>query len=84
MRPENIEMKQYLNKHGIKCRVKYIRAGSLRGCWRLYSKGERWTAEPRKKLTALGFVDFDGRPLSQLSGNGGLFAVFARHPEINF
>lgn len=78
MRPENEKMRQFLQENGIECSVKYISDGSLKKTWRLYKKGEKWTEELAQKLTALGFVDFDWKPLSWLSGNGGLFSVFVR------
>lgn len=81
MRPENKTMKSYLEENGIEARVKYIRKGSLKGCWRLYNPDLRWTSELIKKLGELGFRDFDGRPLGQFSGNGGVFSVNARQAK---
>lgn len=78
MRPENQAMKDYLERHGIKARVKYIRKGSLKGCWSLYAPGVKWTEDLAKELAGLGFRDFDGRPLGKYSGNGGVFSIHAR------
>lgn len=77
-RPENVKMEQYLSGHGIKATPKYLWQGSLRGCWRLWGKGQAWTEELRQKLTMLGFKDYDGLPLKPYSGNGGAFMVFVR------
>ena len=83
VRPENIRMIEFLVKHGIKCQVKYIWNGSLRGTWRLYGKGQAWTPELMRKLTDLRFKGFDGRQLDEYSGNGGAFSVFVRgHNEL--
>ena len=82
MRPENMRMKKFLEDHGIKCIPKYLKEGSMRGCWRLYGDG-RWTPELVQRLTGLGFVDFDRSPLDEFSGNGGYFSVFVRgHDEL--
>jgi hypothetical protein len=78
MRPENIAMKAYLQQHGIKARVKYVQKGSLRGTWQLYNPDMIWSEELTKKLGELGFRDFDGQPLGQFSGNGGVFSVNTR------
>ena len=81
--PENIRMMEFLAKHGIKCAVKYIWNGSLRGTWRLYGKDQKWTPELIRKLTDLRFKGFDGRELTEYSGNGGTFSVFVRgHNEL--
>ena len=83
MNPENIRMMAFLTKHGIKCAVKYIWNGSLRGTWRLYGKDQKWTPELMRKLTDLRFKGFDGRELTEYSGNGGAFSVFVRgHNEL--
>jgi len=83
VRPENARMMEFLAKHGIKCQVKYIWNGSLRGTWRLYNKNEKWTPELMKKLTDLRFKGFDRNPLTEYSGNGGVFSVFVRgHDEL--
>ena len=83
MREENTRMQEYLAKHGIHAKVKYIWNGSLKGCWRLYNPSIKWNPELESKLTALGFKGFDGKPLDKYSGNGGLFSVFVRgHKEL--
>ena len=78
MRPENKKMQEFLRQNGINASVKFINKGSLKGCWRLYGKGQKWNKELENKLNELGFVDFDGKPLSWLSGNGGSFSVSDR------
>lgn len=83
MRPENQRMINFLKAHGLKARVKYLWAGSMKGCWVLYNSDLTWTTELREKLTALGFVDYDNAALHQYSGNGGLFSVCVRgHNEL--
>lgn len=87
----NVRMKAYLLAHGIDATPKYLPNGSLKGCWRLTGKDKKstglfgyqiWTTKLQNKLTELGFVDFDGKPLHQFSGNGGVFSVFVRgHKE---
>ena len=78
MKPENKRMQEFLKKHGIEARVKYIRNGTIQGCWRLYNPKMLWTEELKDNLTSLGFVDFDNSPLSRHAGNGGVFSVFVR------
>lgn len=82
-RPENAAMRTFLASHGIECKVMFIWNGSLKGSWRLYGSGQKWTPELWEKLNGLGFLDFDGKPLGQFSGNGGEFSIFARcyYPE---
>ena len=83
LRPENRRMKDFLATNGIDCKVKYIPDGSLKRTWRLSDINRKWTAELIEKLTALGFVGFDWKPLDVYSGNGGLFSVFVRgHDEL--
>lgn len=91
MRPENEKMKIWLREKGIDAVPWFIWKGSMRGCWRLCGKERgkmnfnekyhKWTPELRQKLTDLGFIDFDGKPLKEYSGSGGVFQVFVRHPE---
>lgn len=83
MRPENKKMQSFLQSHGIKAMPKYINKGSIRGTWRLYNSKTKWSMELADKLNNLCFRDFDGKPLAQFSGNGGLFCVFVRgHNEL--
>ena len=83
MRPENARMQEFLEKHGIRCKVRYIWTGSLKGTWSLYGKDQKWTPELISKFTALGFKGFNGKPLDEYSGNGGTFSVFVRgHNEM--
>lgn len=85
MRPENSRMAQFLADNGLPgVRVKYISDGSLKGRWRLYKPNTPWVGtDLPNRLTALGFTDFDGRPLTDYSGNGGVFSVFVRgHNEL--
>jgi hypothetical protein len=82
MRPENKLMVAFLKANGIVATVKYCREGSMRGCWYLWSPTLSWDEVMREKLTAIGFNDFDGRPLSRYSGNAGMFSVQVRgHAE---
>ena len=83
MRVENKRMQAFLKQHDIEATPKYISTGSLRGTWRLYNLKQLWNMELAQQLNELGFVDFNGRPLAQFSGNGGFFAVFVRgHKEL--
>jgi len=82
MLEHNRLMKQYLANNGIKATPKYLKAGSLRGTWRLYDLKQKWTDVLRKKLTDLGFKDYSGLPLGPYSGNGGLFSVFVRNADL--
>lgn len=81
MLAHNTKMKQFLAGHGIKCTPKRIDNGSLKGTWRLYQKGERWTETLIEQLSLLGFVDLHHKPLGRFSGNGGWFCVFVREPQ---
>lgn len=88
MRAENIRMKNWLKQNGVKCSPKYLWNGSLKGTWRLddYKRKDgqiistKWwgNKELQNKLIKLGFVDFDGKPISDYCGNGGEFSVFLR------
>jgi len=83
MRPENKRMQAWLKAHGVTATPKYIREGSMRGCWRLYDKEQPWTHALREKLTSLGFVGFDGQPIGEFAGNAGMLSVFVRgHNEM--
>lgn len=80
---ENKNMQNWLKQNGVNCTPKYISEGSLKGTWRLnggkFGDGSWWgNKELQDKLTSLGFVDFDGKPLSDYCGNGGDFSVFLR------
>ncbi len=84
MLQHNTAMKEYLHKHGIECTPKRIDKGSLGGTWRLYNSKQKWSPALAEKLTELGFIDFDGRPLNQFSGNGGYFSVYVcGNPHLN-
>lgn len=78
MRPENVKMRAFLKQHGITCKAKYIRSGSLSGCWRLYGKGQNWEEPLISLIKGLGFIGFDGKQLDRASGNGGKFEIFVR------
>ena len=89
MTTQNKLMKMYLKKAGINCTPKFIKDGSLKGTWRLDDykldknnpQGIGWwgNKDLQNKLTELGFVDHDGKQLSDYSGNGGQFSVFVIH-----
>lgn len=85
MLEHNKKMQAFLKGNGINAIPWRIDKGSMKGCWRIYSKKgkgfehmEPWTTDTAAKMTALGFKDFDWQPLGQFSGNGGMFQVFAR------
>lgn len=88
MLKHNTKMKEFLEAAGfVNIIPKYLDKGSLKGCWRIVSRinGQPnltgyalQTPDAAEKLTALGFIDFDRGPLNPYSGNGGLFAIFAR------
>jgi len=78
MRPENKRMRKFLADNGIEATPRRIHAGSLKGCWRIYNASVKWTAELADKINALGFKDLNGKPLSWVSGNGGVFSIFVR------
>ncbi len=82
MRQENKNAQAFLLHHGIRCRAKYFPAGSIRG-WRFSDMATGWTDAIRERLTALGFTDYNGEPLSKYSGNGGMLCIFCRgHEEL--
>ena len=78
MLEKNKRMKDFLKKEGIVCTPKFISKGSLKGCWRLYSKNINWTYELQEKLNNLGFKDLWGKELNNHSFNSGMFQVFTR------
>jgi len=78
MRTENKNMQNFLKENGVKASVKFLWTGSMSGTWRFYDNKQKWTTNLIAKLTWLGFVDFDGKPLSKYSGNGGQFSVFVK------
>jgi len=80
-RPENIKMEEFLKANGIKAQAKYFHKGSMKGCWSIYGKDQKWTYDLLDKMDGLGFLDFDGKPLNWYSGNGGNFSVFVRGHE---
>jgi hypothetical protein len=84
MRIENKKMQEFLKSNGVKARVMYIATGSLKGSWRLYEPKTDWynNTELQDKLTALGFTNYDGGPLTKFSGNGGTFQIFARATNV--
>ena len=77
-RKENLRMQKFLAGKGFRVRVKRIHDGSMKGVWRIYGPGQRWTEGLAEVLNKLGFTDFDGKPLGIYSGNGGAFQVFVR------
>ena len=84
MKPENKRMKEFLMANGF-ARVipKYLASGSLKRCWRLYDKYQKWSLDIAKRLNDLGFMNFTGKPLDIYDGNGGMFSVFVRgHYEL--
>lgn len=77
----NKKMQELLKKYGIDCMPKYLPDGSLKHSWRLYNRELKWTDQLRESFSLLGFKSYDGDPLNQYSGNGGMFHIFARAPE---
>lgn len=76
-------MQEFLASHGIKAMPKYLWTGSLKHRWRLYDPETKWTKDLAQKLSSLGFTNFDGMPLREFSGNGGMFSVFVcGHQEL--
>lgn len=66
-------MKEFLTRHGMEdVTPKYFWRGSMRGCWRFWSRKVIWDEQLRIKLTDLGFVGHDGKPLTQYANNGGI------------
>jgi hypothetical protein len=79
MTPQNKAMRLLLKTNGIDAMPKYLATGSMKGCWRIYGKGDWWdNTELQNKIINMGFRGFDGQPLSKFSGNGGMFSIFAR------
>lgn len=85
MTPANKLMKELLAANGIKAMPKYLPDGSMKGTWRIYDKHTKWFDNPElwAKLTAIGFVDYDHKPFTQYSGNGGTFSICARYKGDN-
>ena len=85
LRPENQRLLAFLQPPfpGLDLRVKRIREGSLRGSWRIYVPGVKWSEELGQKFLDLGFLNLWGDPDLKHVGNGGLFSVFLRgHNEL--
>ena len=87
----NKKIKQHLKENGINAIPKYIRRGSMDRCIRIYQKGKdeidgsnliMWNDELIKKLTKLGFTDFDLKPLDKFSGHGGRFLIFTKNKKL--
>ena len=93
MLPHNQKMQEFLKQNGIGAVPWRIDKGSMKGTWRLTGRAshkrsdtleeryQKWTPELCNKLNELGFLSYDGQPLSWLSGNGSLFCVFVRIPR---
>lgn len=81
MKRENKLMQEFLRRHGIDARVKWLTEGSCKGSWRLYHPTAKWTAELATLLNALGFTSLWHEPLDRFSGNGGAFSVMVRGNE---
>ena len=82
MRPENQKMREYLLKNGIDCTPKYLFDGSMKKTWRLYHMKTKWwdNTDLQNKFKELGFKDYNGQEITNISGNGGAFSVFLRAP----
>lgn len=78
-RSENLAMKSYLLRNGINVQVvKHVKTGSLKGTIYLYAAGQEWSQELCNKMTTLNFTDYDGSPLTILSGNGKRFSLHVK------
>jgi hypothetical protein len=78
LRPENQKMQEFLQQKGIRAKVKFQWAGSMKGTWTLYNPDLKWTPELVEKLSSLGFTNHSGEPLSIYNGNGGILSVSVR------
>jgi len=88
----NKRIKNYLANNGIIATPQLIKNGSMRNTIRIYQKNKEftdgcqlsfWNKELVDKFTALGFMNFDKKPLTIFSGDGGRFHIFATHSKIN-
>lgn len=65
---------------GIKVNVCYIKKGTLKGNFRIQDKANnvQWWGNDQliQQFNDNGFVDFDEKPLTKFSGNGGSFSIF--------
>ena len=89
-KPINKIIKEYLKANGVIATPHLIEKGSLAGCIRITQKNNdpirklqccgyaSWGEEWAIKMTSLGFLGNDCKPLDKFSGNGGLFHIFAR------
>lgn len=79
--PHNARVEKFLADNGLPgVKAKWLPDGSLKHRFMLFLKFNprmdvRWTEEHSEKMNALGFRDFDGRPLTGRSGNGGVFSL---------
>ncbi len=84
MKAHNERMKALLEANGIKCRVKLIEKGSMKGQWRFYQPDVMWygNTDLQNKFIELGFKDkyrsawTGGHGITDHTGNGGSFHVF--------
>lgn len=71
---------EIMNLTGLKVNVSFIKTGSLKNNYRVYSRDIKWWGNEKliEQLSLAGYVDFDNKPLSNYSGNGGLFSIFIK------
>jgi len=75
LRPENQRMKDFLAANGIEAKPKWLPDGSLKRRWMLFNRELQYTEQLWEKLNALGFRDYDGKPLNKYSSNGSCLSV---------
>lgn len=73
------QVKTELKNLGIKANVSFIKDGSLRGYYRIYSNELVWVnnEDLQTKIKALGFIGKNGE-LNNYSSNGANFHIFAK------
>jgi hypothetical protein len=73
----NKSMTDFLKENGINAHAKYCSKGSMRGTWRIYSKNIQWynNIYIQSKMKSLGFKNFRGEELTNISGNGGILSL---------
>lgn len=83
MRIENKRMMAFLRHYGIRAKARYTPTGSMKGTWNIWDLETKWEPGIRAMFGALGFMDYDGQPLKEWSGNGGRLSLSVRgHNEL--
>jgi hypothetical protein len=75
-------LKQALSDAGLPLHIRKA-TGSMRGCLLISSDSICWSAEVAAKMDSLGFRDFRGKPLTELSSSRSLGWLhdYFRHSE---